>query len=167
MSNVGTLTAVGAGIDPHWLRTKAAELARDIAMEIGPASELAKSYGLDSVQWSALAGSAFFRKLVSEAHTELSGASGMAERIRRKAGLAVEASILDMAGIIADPKSAAGTRISAFAELREVAGLNAKAAPPAAAAGGGPLIVINMPNGGGSISVGGSAPEAIEGEVVR
>jgi hypothetical protein len=70
---------------------------------------------------------------------------GTLERIRRTAALVVEDTMLDMAEIVSDPKSTATARVSAFSEIRELAGLTSKGAiGGVGAAGGGPLVVINM-----------------------
>lgn len=125
---------LAAGMDLPFLRGKAAELARDIVMQIDIASELAKSYGLSPAQWDALRSSVQFRQLVAEAQRALSGADGVMERIRRKAGLALETAIPDMYGMITDSKVANGARIDAFNALKDLAGVkqSGTTAPPPA-----------------------------------
>lgn len=154
---------LAAGVDLQFLRTRAPELARDIVCELDSAASLAASYGLSPAQWDALRASPGFRQLVIDAKREISGPQGVTERIRRKAQLMLDqGGLLDLGGILSDPKASSAARVSAFSELREIAGitkesnkgLNGGVSAP------GPLIVINLP-GAAPMHVGGNV---IEGE---
>lgn len=159
MSVPAIISPLEAGIPADFLRRSAPELARDIVAQLDGAAKLAESYGLTAAQWEALRHTAAFRKLVAEAHTELSGPAGIAERARRKAALAVERfGIADMAGILADTKAGASARIAAFGELKAVAGLDKQQSAMTAPGTSGPLIVI---------SIGGAQPVEIGGKIIE
>jgi hypothetical protein len=83
-------TSPVAGVSLDFFRGKAAELARDIVMQIDGARALAHAYGLSDDQWDALRNSPAFKQLVLDTQVSLQGADGTMERIRRKAGLALE-----------------------------------------------------------------------------
>lgn len=120
-------------------------LARDILMQIDDPAGLAAAYGLDAAQWNALMAAPAFVDVLRRTKDDLMGAEGTMERIRRKAALVVEDTMLDMAEIVSDPKSTASARVSAFSEIRELAGLTSKGViGGTGSAGGGPLVVINM-----------------------
>ena len=147
MHEMITGSALEEGVDVAFLREKAPLLARDIAMELDKPAALAHAYGLDAHQWAALSNSHSFRLVLAQALRDLSGDQGTHERIRRKAALAVEASIVDLAGLVADKQSTPTARVGAFAELRAAAGIAKEVKSELSNAGqAGPLIVINMPN---------------------
>lgn len=168
-------TPTVVGISMEFMRRKAPELARDIVCQLDGAANLAKSYGLNDVQWEVLRGWPAFRQMIQEASEELGGSAGTVERARRKAALAVsEVGITDMATLMGDPKVSARDRIAAFDQLKDIGGLGSKQQAAAASVGlpmgfGGALIQIVMPNGA-QLQVG--APDdpalpAIEGESTR
>jgi hypothetical protein len=150
-----------SGVDLQFLRSRAPELARDIVCELDSASALAASYGLTPVQWDALRRSPGFRQMVLDAKREIGGPQGAVERIRRKAQLMLDQGcLLDLGGIVSNPNAPASARVSAFSELREVAGITKDANRGlASGASAGPLIVINLPGAGQPLTVGGTVIE--------
>ncbi len=159
------LTPITAGIEQGFLNTKAAELARDIVMQIDVASNLAAMYGLTPDQWAVLKASPFFRELVSRAQTDLSGSVGTAERARRKAALAIEqVGVISMASILHSDTATPGQKTDAYKALAGTAGLDKPAATAMNPQGqGGPLINIIVQ--GRELAVGAIVPSqpAIEG----
>ncbi len=145
------------GISREFMAKSAAELARDIVAGLDHASSLAAAYGLTAAQWEVLKVWPAFRKQLETAVTELSGPMGMAERIKRKALMALDQyGIVDAATIAGDPKVGAATRLDAIGTLMAAGGIGAKSQQPGGSAGAGPLFVINLP-GATQIAVG--APE--------
>jgi hypothetical protein len=124
-------TSPVAGVSLDFFRGKAAELARDIVMQIDGARALAHAYGLSDDQWDALRNSPAFKQLVLDTQVSLQGADGTMERIRRKAGLALEHAIPEIFGIITDAKASTNSRVAAFDSLKDAAGVkqNSSVAP--------------------------------------
>lgn len=118
----------------EFFRGKVHELASDIVMQIDGARALAHAYGLTDEQWDILRNSPAFKAIVAQRQIELQGAEGTMERIRRKAGLALEHAIPEIFGIITDPKGTANARVAAFDSLKDAAGVkqNSSVAPPPA-----------------------------------
>lgn len=142
---------LSSGITLDFLRIKAPDLARDIICKIDKASSLADKYGLEPAQWEALRSSEFFLNLCRRMQADLAGAQGLQERIRIKALYALdETMVLELAAMGSNAGLAAGNRIDAIKELRELAGLVNKGnagnanAGTAAQATSGPLVVIKM-----------------------
>lgn len=168
------------GVDALWLRRKAPELARDIAIGLDTEEALAAQHGLTDQQWLVVKAWPAFQQTLREAREEMSGSAGTVERARRRAALAIaEVGVHDMAVIMGDPRSPTGDRIKAFEQLKDVAVMGSRAQVAAVAAGGsagpvfgGSLIQIIMP-GGAQLDVGGieeaeQAPRpVIEGESER
>jgi hypothetical protein len=123
-----------AGVPLSFYHGKAAELARDIVMQIDGARALAHAYGLTDDQWDILRNSPAFKQLVADTQTSLQGAEGTMERIRRKAGLALEHAIPEIFGLITNEKSSPAARVAAFDSLKDAAGVkqNSSVAPPPA-----------------------------------
>lgn len=136
------------------MQRKAAELARDIVLGLDTPDNLAAQYGLTSTQWMVLRLWPAFIKLITDSKEELAGPTGVQERARRRAQLAVsEFAVLDMATIMGDQKASNRDRIAAANVLVDIGGMSAKVAAAAAAGNspaavfGGPLIQIITPDG--------------------
>lgn len=136
-------TAVGVSVE--FLRNKAPFLARDYAMQLAPGPQLAESWGLTPAQWDALVQSPVFLDMVRQANEELATPDGLAEKIRRKAGMVVEqVGVLAAARILTSSTSAPGVVLNALSELKELAGLSKQATNAGLGATSGPLIQINV-----------------------
>jgi|JFJP01.1.fsa_nt_gi hypothetical protein len=138
------LPLVSCDIPVDFLRHKAPILARDLAMQLGSGEDLAAHWGLTSAQWSALTSMPVFTDMVRRATEELASPDGLAEKIRRKAALAVDSGIVDVVGIMVNPQASASLRLEAFSELKELAGLTKNATQAGAAGVSGPIIQINF-----------------------
>lgn len=121
-------------------------LARDVAMQLGTGEDLAKHWGLTANQWSALTTMPVFTEMVRRATEELASTDGLAEKIRRKAAMAVENGLVDVVSIMVNPQASASLRLEAFSELKELAGLTKNATQQGAAGVSGPIIQINFGN---------------------
>ncbi|MGL6291089.1 MAG: hypothetical protein ACRC2H_10410 [Silanimonas sp.] len=134
-------------IPVDFLRHKAPLLARDLAMQLGTGEALAAQWGLTPSQWDELREHPAFIDMVRAAAEELASPDGLAEKIRRKAALAVESGLVDVVGIMVNASASAGLRLQAFSELKELAGLTKGATPQGAAGVSGPIIQINFGDG--------------------
>ena len=148
------LSPLSVGVTHTFMQRKAAELARDIVLELDSPDNLATAYGLNGTQWQVLKLWPSFIRLITDSREELAGPAGVQERARRRAQLAVaEYAVLDMAGIMGNDKMSARDRIAAANVLVDIGGMSAKvAAASTAGAGtaavfGGPLIQIITPDG--------------------
>lgn len=140
---------LSTGITVDFMRRQAPELAKDIVLQLGGAAELAKMYGLDTLQWQALMNWPGFREIMRRAVEELAGPVGIGERIRRQARLALaEGGVADMAAIMGSSKAGEQHKVRAFEALADVAGMTGKTSSPSGGpVGGGPLVQINFPDG--------------------
>lgn len=138
------------GISADFMRRRAPELARDIVAEIDGPEALAMSYGLSLEQWAVLRDSPAFKAAVADAHGDLSGPSGVVERVRRKAAMLIErVGLMDMGVLMGDPKTSAAVKVDVFNSIKDLAGMS-KTQPSGSAPGmGGPIIVINVPGPNG------------------
>ena len=119
-------------------------LARDVAMQLGTGEDLATHWGLGPHQWAALSVMPVFIDMVRKATEELASSDGLAEKIRRKAAVAVESGLVDVVGIMVNPQASPSLRLEAFSELKELAGLTKNATQQGAAGVSGPIIQINF-----------------------
>jgi len=149
-------TVADVGISVEFLRHKAPHLARDLAMQLAPEDHLAAQWGLEKHQWDVLKTSPHFTALVRRATEELASPDGLAEKIRRKAALAIEDGLVDVVGIMTSQAISPSVRMQAFGELKELAGLTKNATAQGAAGVSGPIIQINFGGGdtGKTITVG-------------
>jgi hypothetical protein len=138
------------GISQDFMKRRAPELAMDVAAELDTPEALARSYGLSPEQWGVLRDAPVFKALVSDAHAQLSGPAGVAERVRRKAAMMIDrVGLLDMGTIMGDPKASASTKIDAFNSIKDLAGLSKQQPATSAPGTSGPMIIINVPGPGG------------------
>ena len=96
-------------------------------MQLGTGEDLAKHWGLTPAQWGAMSVMPVFTEMVRRATEELASTDGLAEKIRRKAAMAVENGLVDVVAIMVNPQASAATRLEAFSELKELAGLTKNA----------------------------------------
>ena len=101
-------------------------LALDLAAGIWPENQVFANHGMDPIYGAALLKQEWFRKMVDEAKREWSSINSAKERIKLKSQIAVEQSLDKMYGIVADPNTPAAARVSAFKELKDVAGVAAQ-----------------------------------------
>lgn len=119
-------------------------LARDLAMQLGTGEDLAKHWGLTPAEYATLVQMPVFTEMVRRATEELASPDGLAEKIRRKAAMAVESGMVDVVSIMVNPQASASLRLEAFSELKELAGLTKNATQQGAAGVSGPIIQINF-----------------------
>jgi hypothetical protein len=123
-----------------------ATIDKDLLAIFGDVSgeDLAKHWGLTPAEYAALTQMPAFTEMVRRATEELASPDGLAEKIRRKAALAVESGMVDVVSIMVNPQASASLRLNAFAELKELAGLTKNATQQGAAGVSGPIIQINF-----------------------
>jgi hypothetical protein len=142
---------LAVGVSDRFLQYDARELARRIVAGLDQPLQLAIGMGLTPEQWQVLEFHPHFMKLMGEARDEANSANGLVDQVRLKALMALnEGGVLDMASIMADPKTAPNIRKGAFDSLADVAGITRHKDQQASQAGAGPLITIIMPGGNAS-----------------
>lgn len=151
------------GIPKEFLERDTLQLARYIIAEIDTPLQLAVSMGLNEAQWAVLKDHPHFHRCMTEARAEANSASGLVDRVRLKAMVAIDSGgILDMAQIAGNPALAATARVAAYNALVDTAGLAKTKDAQASQAGAGPLVTINMPSRDGA-PVRITVPATIEG----
>lgn len=161
MSSLPSIVAspLSAGLTREFMTQRAPELARDIAAKLDSASALAKAAGLTDPQWEALKRSNYFRDMVVHAQSELSGSLGVAELIRRQAGMALsQGGILEVASMASNVNVPPAVRLDSYEFLADLAKVSGKTQQgPSGGNGGGPLIQINFPGRDAPLILDGSA----------
>lgn len=138
---------LAVGITDRFLRQDAPELARRIVAELDQPIQLATAMGLTAVQWNVLEHHPHFQSLMAEARSEASSATGLADRVRLKALMALDqGGVLDMVSVMANSDTSDINRIKAFDALSDVAGLTKTKDAQAQQVGSGPLVTIIMPS---------------------
>jgi len=102
-----------------------AALALDLASDIWPEAQVFANHGVDPLHGGALLQQEWFKAMVDEAKREWSAISNAKQRIKLKSQIAVEMSIDKLYAIVGDAEVAASARVSAFKELKDVAGVAA------------------------------------------
>ena len=130
----------------------------ELASGMYPAEEVASRFGYTRDDLLHLLNQGWFKARLTEAKALWSADSNAAERVRVKASLAAEHTLLDITRIIQDNDAAPASRISAHAHLTKLAAIDNTSE---GGSGGGFRVVINLPNS--TLDV--TAPRVIEGEI--
>lgn len=134
--------AVTDEIDYSWMRLKGPQLARDIVVELGTASSLARDYGLTPTQWERVRNDPYFRELVAKTKKDFEGKNQLVELAKVKAQYIMATYGVDELGnMISNATTPAGIRNDVIKTTMEIAGIGRRSAVE----GGGelpPLITI-------------------------
>jgi hypothetical protein len=127
-----------------------ARLAYELAANLMTPSEVFQRFGLNKQQARAILANPQFRTLYAEAKVVWNSAESTKDRIRAKAGMMVEDSLLALWQILHDGEVAPPSRLAAFKEIVQVANLG----PPRASEGPGEsgprfTLTINIPGSPG------------------
>lgn len=123
-----------------------ARLAYELAAQLMPSKDVFRRFGIDRQQAKAILASPQFRTLYQEAKVVWNSSDGTKERIRAKAGMMVEDSLLELYRLFHDSDIAPPSRLDAFKQIVQIANLG----PPRAGENGaeaGPKfsLTINIP----------------------
>jgi ribulose bisphosphate carboxylase small subunit len=133
----------------------------ELASEIYPAEEVASRHGYSIEQLSHLLNQGWFKARLREAKGVWSADSNATERVRIKAALAAEHTLLDITKIIQDMDAPPASRITAHQHITKLSGIdNAEGIQSNDVF----RVVINLPTG--NLDVSASKAKVIEGETV-
>jgi hypothetical protein len=120
-----------------------ARLAAELVANLRPREEVAAAYGYTVAQMGQKLRNPEFRKIIRETREAWSADKNVKERVRIKAGLLVEDSLLDVFAIVSDHTASHVARTNAFSQLTKVASMDS---PDKGADGSGFKVIINLPN---------------------
>lgn len=142
-----------------------ATLANEIAAEIYDAEQLMERFHLSEDEFRTILSNKSFQYMVKEARVRWNSTQNASERIKAKAEVAMEDSILTVAGMVHDVDLPANSRLEASKQLATLSGANKKAETQVSA-GGGFSITINLGDPEKDIKLVGeqAAPVVIEQE---
>lgn len=134
------------------------QLALEIVSDLRPFDEIAAAYGYTGVELNERMLKPAFSNIVDNAREIWSSDMNVKERIRTKAALLVEGSLLDMYGLVSDPGVNGAVRNASFVNLAKVAEVDGSGRG-SGGDGNGFKLIINLPSQD-PITV-----QAIEGQV--
>lgn len=107
------------------IETMASQLAREIARNLIPLSEIQERYRLDEDQYQRIVGSSYFRLRLEEEQDLWNASTPKAinERIQAKTGTMIEESLPEIFDLIHDRKQPMAAKIDALKWASSVAGL--------------------------------------------
>ena len=100
-------------------------LAAELAAKLYSVPEIMERFGLNKNQLTRIVTDPHFKEVYAEAKALWNGSDNLRERIRKKAGLLLEDSILPLYSIIHNTELAPAARIDAFSKLVNIADMNA------------------------------------------
>jgi len=100
-----------------------AAMALDLASDLWPESSVFANHGVTAQHGASLMQQDWFKAMVDDARREWSSISNAKQRIRLKSQIAVEMSINELYAIVTDANVPATSRVAAFKELKDVAGV--------------------------------------------
>jgi len=100
-------------------------LAAELAAKLYSVPEIMERFGLNKNQFTRIITDEHFQEVYREAKSIWSGTDNIKERIRKKAGLLLEDSILPVYSIIHNKELAPAARLDGFAKLVEIADMKA------------------------------------------
>ena len=120
-----------------------AKLAMELAAQLRPAEDIAEAYGYTPKQLARKIKKPEFRTVLTEAKSLWNADTNIRERIRAKAGMLVEDSLLDIYNIVTDQAVTANVRNQSFQSLTRVAAVDSAEKTVEGAAF---KVVINIPD---------------------
>ncbi len=100
-----------------------ATLAFDLAAELHEPQDVFAKHGMSIQEGVDLLNQPWFQNMVRQAKQDWNTITNAKERIKAKASLALEESIVTMYGMIEDKNIPAAARVAAFKELKDVSGV--------------------------------------------
>ena len=101
------------------------QIAQEIAQQIEPTQVICQKYGVTQNTFNLLKKSQYFKSLVQEAHGQWNSNANAEERIKTKAGKALEDSIVVLYEIAHDATSSTPTqRLDAVGRMAKIAGMD-------------------------------------------
>jgi hypothetical protein len=119
-------------------------LVIELAARIEPLPDILRKYGVPAEEFKTLLRTPAFRAAIAAATSDFQSLANTPARIKLKSQLMVEMGLQEMWNLIADPRALPGARVSAFAAVRSLTGLEKPDAP--AAAPNKFSLTINLPN---------------------
>lgn len=119
-----------------------AALAVELASQLYPAAEVFNRHGLDDARAKALLANPVFRDMLKDAQRDWGAIKNVKGRLRAKARLALEESLVHLYAIVRSSTEPAAARVAAAKELKDIAGIGSDGE-----GGGGsglPTIVIQL-----------------------
>ena len=132
----------------------------ELASGIYPAEEVGSRFGYSMEDLAKLLNQGWFKARLREAKGIWNSENNAAERVRIKAALATEHTLLDITKIIQDSDAPPASRISAHQHIAKLGAI--ETGPSEGDTGNTFRVVINLPTGNLDIST----PKIIEGETV-
>ena len=120
-----------------------AKLAMEIVADIRERDEIVAAYGYTDETFKLKLQDTLFQQRLREAKVLWTADTNVKERIRTKAGMLVEDSLLDIYGIVSDQSVNPATRNQSFQNLARVAAVDQ---PDKTDTGSGFKVVINLPD---------------------
>lgn len=120
-----------------------AHIASELAAGLSDPDAIKARYQISDEKWESLRKNPIFRKMVADAIEKFQGDLNAKERIRLKAAIATEDTIVPLYGMVYDESLPAASRIEAQKQLSRMAGTD-RSAEDGAGGGGGFKLVINF-----------------------
>lgn len=118
-----------------------AQLAAELAAQLDSKANILDRFGISVEQWNRLRQSQVFKQMLKEKLEEFRGAANVNKRIRMKAGIAAEDTVVDLHAIAVSRETTPSVRIEAMKLLNKLAGTDA---PEGEGGGRGFSITINL-----------------------
>ena len=142
------------------------DFIKDLASQMYPAEEVANRHGYTRDQLVILLNQGWFVSRIREARKLWSADSNAATRVKVKAAIAAESTLLDIATIVRDTDASPTARVEAHKHLSKLAGVETKESGDSGQAVFS--VTINMPGTAAPVTVTATpVKQAIAGEVVE
>lgn len=143
-----------------------AHLASEIASGIYDIGTICKNFGLTYEEMRHLLENEHFKQMIRGASQQWNASDNAAERIRAKAEIAIEDSIIMLHTLAHNPELPTGARLEATKQLSNLAGTNNRSKETGAGGGQGFSITINLGDPEKDVTIAGdqSKPVVIDQE---
>lgn len=138
------------GVDEDLMRRASPQFIAELAAKINEPSDILEKYGISMGEFRFLRELNSFRVAYKEAKLFWNSDANAKERIAVKAGMLVEDTLLDVFDIIKNADANLAARLDAFKQLKEIAGVDARAQAAGAGGGNGQRVFIDINFGGAS-----------------
>jgi len=124
-----------------------ARMAYEMAARLSDPKDILARYGLNANQAKKLFKTPQFKQLYREAKAVWEADTSVKERIRAKAAMMVEDSLLEVFGMVHNTEIAAPSRLDAFKQIMQVADLGPKRSDSDGASGPHFSLTLNLGHG--------------------